>query len=71
MRLTGIFSILQSARPRCRHRFGFPISGYVRCLRCTRCFPLELTPQGEWQIGKSPLPFDPALATGHSGLQPR
>jgi len=70
MHLTGIFSILHSARPHCRHRFGFPTSGYVRCMRCTRCFPLELTPQGEWQIGKSPLALDPALS-GERSSPPR
>ena len=42
-------------KTRCRHEYGRPTSGYIRCLRCTRRFPIEFTPLGEWRIGKVPL----------------
>lgn len=43
----------------CRHQFGHPIQGYVCCLRCTRRFPIQLTAEGGWRIGKTPLAVEP------------
>ncbi|HUX66015.1 MAG TPA: hypothetical protein VMV31_00845 [Terriglobales bacterium] len=54
--LTAILALWQPWR--CRHRFGWPTWDYVCCLRCTRRFPIQYTPGGEWHISKIPLALD-------------
>lgn len=56
-------AVVYLRRRTCRHRYGHPTSGYICCLRCTRRFPIETTPDGGWRIGKEPLP-DPPLRGG-------
>jgi hypothetical protein len=46
----------------CHHRFGAPVSGYVRCMRCTRRFRIETDPSGEWHIARQPE-HEPASST--------
>jgi hypothetical protein len=40
----------QFLHPHCRHRFGLPLRGQVRCMRCTQCFAIETNAHGEWKI---------------------
>lgn len=40
----------------CNHRFGAPVSGFVRCMKCTRRFRIETAPSGEWRIARQPEP---------------
>ncbi len=45
---------------RCQHRFGVPIYGHVRCMKCAQQFPIEATGSGEWRIARRPIEERPA-----------
>lgn len=38
----------------CQHRFGLPVSGHVRCMKCFHLFRIEATQAGEWKIASRP-----------------
>lgn len=39
---------------RCQHRFGMPVSGHVRCMKCYQRFRIEANLSGEWRIARRP-----------------
>jgi hypothetical protein len=49
--LAGVSVFLIRGR-RCHHRFGLPFQGHVRCMKCSRLYPIQTTSSGEWRIGR-------------------
>jgi len=61
--------LLLLKRRQCQHRFGVPMRGTVCCMKCTRRYAIEDSPDGTWRISRTPLP-ETVLGGDHSSQAP-